>query len=475
LAAPTPTSTPVPAILPTSITVTVTSTIPVPTPTPTPALSVLPTPIALTVSSTTVVPTPGPTAVPPEPPNLSHYPPGPAKLFSAVESKGQFNADMQNNLSEVLIGEFLQLQEKMGISVAVYQDGKIWSQALGYASEGVPMETTTPVAVKSSSKTFLSALVLTQVEEGLYGLNDRISVLLAENLGYQSLDKSIIPDVTIAELLTHTSGIAGRRTTGDRESFKLMTTPDWQPADSFALIKDPPKSIGEFGYHTFANSYLLGMVAEHIGGQNLDTLYRTLLLDPIAVQASLLPVVESPNNIAHPHADRSKYGGAGGFGDLTQIAIWKDLNFHEADGRVSWATAGMVSTSENMARWAYELFSERGSAVTKEVRSALLKSITDEIIHLDSPQKYGFHVAKKEYALSDGTTLASYGHPGGGSGTSSVLIYVPELDLSISVLANSEVNKLPGNCASRTEPWLNPMNCITLGLLEATVSLSGRR
>ena len=444
----------------------------VPTPEPTAKTAVpTPEPTAKTVVSTMAVPTQ--TSAPAQIPSLglSRYQPAPALVFSAVESKGQFKADIQAALSAMLMRQFPQLQQKMGISVAVYQDGKIWSQALGYASDGVLMEPITPTGVKSSSKTFLSALVLTQAEEGLYELNDRISVLLSDDPAYQSLDKSIIPDATIAELLTHTSGIAGRRTSGDRESFNLMTSPNWQPSDSFALIKDPPKSTGEFGYHTFANSYLLGMVAEHIGGQNLDTLYRTHLLDPISVQASLLPVVESPKGIAHPYADRSNYGGSGGFGDLSQIEIWKDFNWYEADGRLSWATAGIVSTSENMARWAYELYSERGSAVTKSVRSALLGSVTDETIFIDGPQKYGFHVARKEHALPDGTVLESYGHSGGGSGTSSILVYLPELDLSISVLANSDMNNLLGNCASRTEPWLSPMHCITRGLLEAMVSV----
>ena len=52
------------------------------------------------------------------------------------------------------------------------------------------------------------ALILTQIEDGLYELDDRLSNLLKDNLSYQNLNKTNIPNASVRELLTMTSGIS---------------------------------------------------------------------------------------------------------------------------------------------------------------------------------------------------------------------------------------------------------------------------
>jgi CubicO group peptidase (beta-lactamase class C family) len=117
---------------------------------------------------------------------LFQYEPIDRVTFTSIRSQGLFSEDIQAAFTGILTSEFLTLQEKKGISVAVYQNGKLWSRALGFASQKEAMETVTPVGVKSSSKTFLSALILIQIDDGLYELSDRISTLLSDHQGYQS-------------------------------------------------------------------------------------------------------------------------------------------------------------------------------------------------------------------------------------------------------------------------------------------------
>ena len=119
--------------------------------------------------------------------------------------------------------------------------------------------------------------------------------------------------------------------------------------------------------------------------------------------------------MATPYDDRSGYGGSSGFGDLTQIPIYSEVNFIKADTRLWWASAGIVSTPENMARWAHKLFSPKGSPVSPEVRAQLSRSFGEATINLAAtPQKYGFHIALEEHQLSDGSYVTTYGHPGVG-------------------------------------------------------------
>ena len=70
------------------------------------------------------------------------------------------------------------------------------------------MTVNTPLEIKSTSKTFMSALILDQIDDGMYSLSDTLSTVLADHPGYDSIEKDRInPDVTIAELLSMTSGL----------------------------------------------------------------------------------------------------------------------------------------------------------------------------------------------------------------------------------------------------------------------------
>ena len=94
-------------------------------------------------------------------------------IFSQLKGYSEFNSELRYAFSTALTNEFNSVYEdKMGISVAVYQNGKLWSMTEGMATTDRPLYVETPFAVMSTSKTFLSALILSQIEEGLYKLND---------------------------------------------------------------------------------------------------------------------------------------------------------------------------------------------------------------------------------------------------------------------------------------------------------------
>ena len=386
--------------------------------------------------------------------------------FSAPTSYPGFSETLHLAFSKALEEEFEAAIPKMGISAAVYQNGLLWTHELGMANESSPMTTTTPLRLMSTSRTFVGALVLSQIEDGLYGLNDQLSDLLADHSGYQSSDTSQIPNATVKELLTMTAGIIDVPIQAIGP-YMVMTSPSWEKSDMLGLMNKPNDPSGTFRYGN-DNSYLLGLIAEHLGGSGLNELYQSELFEPLALKAALLPEIETPSGIATPYGDRSQYGGSGGFGDLTQIPMYSKVPFNEADSRVSWPGASAVSTAENMARWAYELYSPNGSAITPEVRSQLLGSFRPETISLAAaPQKYGFHIAQKEHLLSDGTYVETYGHPGGGAGYASALFYAPSLDVAVSILSNTDLGQLLGTCTSYAEPWLGPSDCITREFLSA--------
>ena len=361
---------------------------------------------------------------------------------------------------------------KSGMAVAVVANGVLWTYATGEASATAPMTTSTPTLIRSTSKTFVAALILDLVEDGHFQLTDSLESVLSAHPDYSLLEPTMINGTaTIHELLSMRSGIrnfaAGADEANNLDLLWVVMKPSWKPVDTLGLIKDPWVEPGEYEYSD-SNNYLLGMVAELHTGKDLPVLYRERFLDPLGLAAVLIPDEPVPEGTARPFTDLDYWGGSG-FGDMIELAavqygqtpdVW-----HEQDARLSWATAGIVSTPANIARWAYELYSDNGSALSDQSRSILLNSINDETISLaGQPQQYGYYVARRTFPLEDGTSLSVLGHPGGGAGYTSGVYYSPSLDMSISILANSDLQyaRREAGCSE-----YGTADCISWGLFKA--------
>ena len=361
---------------------------------------------------------------------------------------------------------------KSGMAVAVFTDGFLWTYAVGDASATAPMTTGTPTLIRSTSKTILSALILDLVEDGQFQLTDSLESILSAHPDYSLLDQTKINvAVTVHDLLSMRSGIrdfaAGADEANNMDLLWVVMKPSWKPVDTLGLIKDPWVEPGEYEYSD-SNAYLLGMIAELHNNKALPVLYRERLFDPLGLDAVLIPDEPVPEGTARPYTDLDYWGGSG-FGDMvewdmSQYGYTPDV-WYKQDARLSWATAGIVSTPANIARWGYELLSDNGSALSEQSQSILLNSFIDETISLVSqPQQYGYFVAKRSFLLEDGTPLSVIGHPGGGAGYTSQFFYSPSLDISISILSNSDLQyaRREGGCSE-----FGTGDCIGWGLFKA--------
>ncbi len=356
----------------------------------------------------------------------------PVVNFESTTVNKPFSADLETQFRDAIDKTFDEYTEKAGISAAVYKDGYLWRYAKGDASSSAPMTVGTPNLIRSSSKSFTAGLALKQIDDGLYSLSDTLGTVLSSNDAYKALNKSVInPAVTIEELLTMTSGIQQIEEYND-DYDALQVSLNWEPVDLLQLVTIDFKTPGSYNYSN-TNTMLLGIIAEHAGGQNLNKLYKTELFDPLGIVALLLPRDGAPENTARPHGEG--WGGTG-FGDILESSYLQE-EWYLATGRTTWNAAGIITTPENMAKWAYELFSDDGSALSLKARATLLESFTGQLIQIGAVnQQYGYHSTKREIALSD-MTISAYGHPGSGGGYISDFYYSPELDLSLSILVNS--------------------------------------
>ena len=156
--------------------------------------------------------------------------------FFKPRDYSEFDSSLQDLFQSAVDNEFVALEEKSGLSIAVYTEGKTWTYAMGEADSNVEMMVNTPLMVSSSSKTFLSALILSQIEMGFYKLTDSLETLLENHPDFAlfELDKVNL-EVTIEQLLTMSSGMAdfSHNMAGKSGSYK---EPTWSPFDTVNLI-----------------------------------------------------------------------------------------------------------------------------------------------------------------------------------------------------------------------------------------------
>ena len=379
--------------------------------------------------------------------------------FIAATEYDSFSTEQQDAFREIVDAEFDAAKEKASISVAVYGGNRLWTYATGEADTGKDITVDTPILIGSTSKTFVSALVLHQIEKGHYGLDDALETVLVDHPDYPSFDQTKVnAAVTVREMLSMTSGLADFN-----ENFKgkagLFSAQEWKPADNINLLQSGYSSPGNFKY-VDTNLVLLGLIAEKYGENDLYGLYNQEFLKPLGISAVFLTESTTPENTARPYDDISNYGGS--FGNLIDAAPYSFGHYSKGQGRIRWACCGLISTAENMARWGYELYSDNGKALSPDNRNILIQSLSDNQVNFQgNMQNYGYFIAKRVFALANGTEITAYGHPGGGGGYSSLLRYSPELDISVSVLANSTLS-FQGHCGEYA-----PRTCTAIGIFEA--------
>ena len=257
-----------------------------------------------------------------------------------------FPVNLQRKFKAAVDIEFASAPQKAGISVAVYTDGTIWTYATGKADEDIAMSTETPLLIGSTSKTFLSALVLGQIENGMYNLTDSIGTLLRDHPDIPSFSGTKInPEVTIVELLTMSSGLSdfSKNTSGKSESFKQ---PSWNPSDTINLVPSEFAPPGKFQYND-TNVVLLGLIAEFYSGKTLAELFRQTYFTPLGISAITLPEEGIPwhsglfndpgshlsvPNIAMPYTDLSTWSS--GFGNMIKAAPFEFGYYIGAVGRL---------------------------------------------------------------------------------------------------------------------------------------------
>ena len=246
----------------------------------------------------------------------------------------------------------------IGVSAAVIGPDQAWTGASGLSIRATAISVRPEMIFSAGSitKSFMAALMLQLAEEKKLTLDDTIGQWLPNVVSNPALH---IPGaVTIRQLLNHTSGIYDY--TDSKEFFTALLADlgkRWSPEDILSYVGTPYFEPGSGWEYSNTNYILVGMIATRAADASVVSELQRRFFRPLGLRSTFLEGEETVvGEIAHGYS--RDFGGP-----KQDISSFPRTGLYSAAG-----TAGaIVSTSEDLARWAQALF---GGGVLQRIAPA---------------------------------------------------------------------------------------------------------
>ncbi len=289
-------------------------------------------------------------------------------------------------------------------------DTVLFRGARGMASIelGVPLSPDHVFRIGSVTKQVAAAGLLKLVDEGKVALDDPLSKYLPDfpNGGA----------ITVAQLLNHTSGI--KSYTGIAGYMDQEIRRDLDTGALIAVFADHPVDFvpGEGWNYNNSGYVLVGAVIEKASGMAWDRWLERSLFRPLAMERTRSGATRA---VIAGHASGYSAGGDGGHTVAAPLSMTQPH-----------AAGALVSTVDDLWRWNRAL---HGGQVLSAPTYA--RMIAPEGKAAEPPQRYG-------YGIQAGTVRGRpvLEHGGGINGFISLLMYVPEGDITVAVLRNADAS-----------------------------------
>ena len=350
----------------------------------------------------------------------------------STRSFGDLNQEM-----EYLISSLVEKDKSVRNCVlsVMKGDGSFsWSGAAGITRQDgqAPMTKDTPIYIASITKLYTATAIMRLYEKGAFSLDDPISKYLPEELiqgihVYEGKDYSL--EITIKQLLSHTSGIADYYTEkpkGGKSLFELfLEKPErsWTVDETIERARKdlkPNFQPGTDASYSDTNFQLLGKVIESITGKPLHMVYEDYIFRPLDLKHTWL-IGRSEPQFAPSVAPADVF--------------YKDMNITKTRlNGAYWAEGGIVSTAEEMIIFLKALNEGR-----------IVSGDTLKLMHhwhkLQFPLQYGFgtmYFALPRFVSKMMKAPPLWGHSGS---TGSFLYYSEDLNLYMAGSINQVESK----------------------------------
>jgi D-alanyl-D-alanine carboxypeptidase len=268
------------------------------------------------------------------------------RLRSSTPSFGDLNQELQ-----YVVSDFVEKDKSVRNCVlsVMKGDGSFsWSGAAGIANRDgqVPMTKDTPIYIASITKLYTATAIMRLYEKGLLSLDDPMAKYLPEGLirgihVYKGKDYS--QEITIKQLVSHTSGIADyytEKAKGGKSLFDLiLEEPErsWTVDETIERARnelEPHFPPGKDASYSDTNFQLLGKVIEAVTGKPLHIVFEEFFFRPLGLTHTWMIGRSKPQSTpAAAPAD----------------VFCKDMNITKTRSNGAyWADGGIVSTAEEM-------------------------------------------------------------------------------------------------------------------------------
>ncbi len=357
-------------------------------------------------------------------------------LMSSLRVNAQINEKQIDSIVNKAINT---LDNTVGFAIGVVKDGKI-VHVKGYGVNSVDLKEVvtadTPFGIASNSKAFTSAALTILVERGKINWEDKVTDYIPE---FKMYNDYVTNNFNIQDLLTHRSGLG--LGAGD-----LMIFPDGSDftiddvLTSFQYFEPTTAFRTKFDYDNLL--YLVaGELTARVSGKTWEIFVDEEILKPLGMNNSYASYDDAFKNdkIAVAHSFDGKV--------LNTIQNPKpDLNSNLKQ-KMNGAAGGIWASANDMCKWMLAHLNEGkyGANLEKALFSEQQQQEMWRVhtpINMQSdpmvPFKSHFSGYGLGWFLSDINGFFKVEHSGLIAGMSSEVTLIPELELGIVVLNNSE-------------------------------------
>lgn len=297
-----------------------------------------------------------------------------------------------------------------GISFEVTRGDKvIASGAYGFADleNRVPAAPATVYAIGSVTKTFTAAAVLALADDGKLSLDDPLGKFVPS---FPEPGRS----ATIRQLLNHTAGIRSVTSLGPR--YWAQAGREIEPADLVAIFANEPPDFAPGSAYRYSNSgyVLLGLVVEKAAGMPWGAFVTKRLLAPLGLSATR---DGQTADLVSGRARGTSRKKAGGFENAWHVSLTQ-----------GYAAGALLSTAGDVAAW-FRRIAVRPPVTAESARAM----VTPATFPDGKVLSYGYGVGVDTYA-----GRRRLFHGGGLPGFDAWAAYVPDEDLAVAVLCNTD-------------------------------------
>ena len=325
-----------------------------------------------------------------------------------------------------VIQEIMTRWDVPGLAVGMVQGNEIiYAKGFGVQS----LETQSPVTldsvfcVQSISKCLVATAVMQFVERGKINLD----APFVQYLPYFQMDDERYRQVTIRQILSHTSGMPDM---DENEYVEFVSRPEYDDgtAERYVrglrdrkLIADPGE---RFSYSNIAYNILGDMLAK-VSGKSFEDIMREHILLPSGMPNSTFMLADVPNSLlAVPHLR------------LPEMRVNPTYPYHRADAPASF----LHTTVLDMCHWGITSLN-RGTYLGQSIlSSASYDLMWTPVADRGNPRPSMYEEMGLGWTLGHYKDVKTVCHGGGGFGGTAFLFIMPEKNCAAVILCNEESN-----------------------------------